>query len=84
MPGKSEIVDQVAEKTSLKKSDVSKVLDEALNEIKNSLANGETVTLRGFGSFKVTERAARKGRNPRTGEEIDIAAGQRVSFKMSK
>lgn len=84
MPGKSEIVERVAEKTSLRRSDVTKVLDETLNEIKSALDSGETVSLRGFGSFKVSERGARKGRNPRTGEEIDIPAGQRVSFKMSK
>lgn len=84
MPGKSEIVERVAEKTNLRRSEVTKVLDETLNEIKSALDNGETVSLRGFGSFKVSERGARKGRNPRTGEEIDIPAGQRVSFKMSK
>ncbi len=84
MPGKTEIVNQVSERTGLKKTEVQQVLDETLNEIRNSLESGDSVTLRGFGNFKVTERAARKGRNPRTGEEIDIAAGKRVSFKMSK
>ncbi len=84
MPGKTEIVNQVSERTGLKKTEVQQVLDETLNEIRSSLESGDSVTLRGFGNFKVTERAARKGRNPRTGEEIDIAAGKRVSFKMSK
>jgi DNA-binding protein HU-beta len=84
MPGKTEIVNQVSERTGLKKTEVQQVLDETLNEIRNSLESGDSVTLRGFGNFKVTERAARKGRNPRTGEEIDIAAGKRVSFKLSK
>jgi DNA-binding protein HU-beta len=84
MPGKADIVDSVAERTGIKKTDVAKVVDEALHEIRTSLDSGESVTLRGFGSFKVTERAGRKGRNPRTGEEIDIAPGQRVSFKISK
>ncbi len=84
MPGKTEIVNQVSERTGLKKTEVQQVLDETLNEIRNSLESGDPVTLRGFGNFKVTERAARKGRNPRTGEEIDIAAGKRVSFKLSK
>lgn len=84
MPGKTEIVASVAEATGLKKTDVQKVLDEALNEMKTSLDNGEDISLRGFGTFKVTKREARKGRNPRTGEPIDIAEGQRVSFKMSK
>lgn len=84
MPGKTELVNQVAERTSVKKTDVAKVLDGTLEEIRQSLDKGETVTLRGFGSFKVTERAGRKGRNPRTGQEIDIPPGKRVSFKFSK
>ena len=84
MPGKTEIVSKVADNTGLKKADVQRVVDEALNEIRTALNNNEAVTLRGFGNFKVTQREARKGRNPRTGEEIDIPAGQRVSFKMSK
>ena len=84
MPGKAEIVSQVADRTGMRKADVQRVLDETLNEIRMAINNGESVSLRGFGNFKVSEREARKGRNPRTGEEIDIPAGQRVSFKMSK
>ncbi len=84
MPGKTEIVNAVAEKTDVKKADVQKVIDEALGEMRTALSNGESINLRGFGSFKVTKREARRGRNPRTGEEIDIPEGQRVSFKMSK
>ncbi|MDP9352056.1 MAG: HU family DNA-binding protein [Chloroflexota bacterium] len=84
MPGKSEIVDQVAETTQMKKSDVQRVIEETLNEIRTALNNGEAVNLRGFGNFKVTDREARTGRNPRTGEPIEIPAGKRVSFKMSK
>ena len=84
MPGKAEIVSQVADRTGMRKTDVQRVLDETLSEIRTAINNGESVNLRGFGNFKVSEREARKGRNPRTGEEIDIPAGQRVSFKMSK
>lgn len=84
MAGKTEIVDSVAERTGVKKADVSKVLDETLGAIKASLEQGEAVALRGFGTFRVTETAARKGRNPQTGEEMDIPAGRRVGFKMSK
>ncbi|MDQ3855629.1 MAG: HU family DNA-binding protein [Chloroflexota bacterium] len=84
MPGKTELINAVAEKTKLTKSDVTRVLDETLNEMRSALNNGESVTLRGFGTFKVSERAARTGRNPRTGEPIEIAAGKHVSFKMSK
>jgi DNA-binding protein HU-beta len=84
MPTKADIAKQVAHQTGMKETDVRRVLDETLKEIRTALDSGESVSLRGFGNFKVTEREARKGRNPRTGEEIDIPAGQRVSFKMSK
>lgn len=84
MASKTEIIDGVTERTGLKKSDVAKVIDEALGEIRSSLDKGESVSLRGFGNFKVTETAARKGRNPQTGAEIDIAAGKRIGFKASK
>lgn len=84
MPGKAEIVAQVADRTGMKKADVQRVIDETLHEIREAIGSGESVTLRGFGNFKVTEREARTGRNPRTGEPIEIPAGQRVSFKLSK
>ncbi len=84
MPGKSEIIAQVADRTNMRKTEVSRVLDEALDAIRESLDRGESVTLRGFGSFRVTQRAARKGRNPRTGEPIEIPAGQRVVFRQSR
>ena len=84
MPGKTEIVDSVAARTGVGKSEVSRVLDETLGEIRSSLDRGEAVTLRGFGTFKMTERAARTGRNPQTGEAMEIPAGKRVSFKPSK
>ncbi len=84
MPGKTEIIDAVSTRTGLRKTGVSRVLDETLGEIRSSLDTGEGVSLRGFGNFKVTETSARKGRNPQTGEEIDIPAGRRVGFKLSK
>ncbi len=84
MASKTEIVDSVVERTGVKKADVSKVIDETLGVIKASLEQGEAVALRGFGTFKVTETTARKGRNPQTGEEMDIPAGRRVGFKASK
>ncbi len=84
MAGKTEIVDRVAEGTGVSKSDVSKVLDRMLEEVRANLDSGESVTLRGFGTFKVTETAARKGRNPATGEQIDIPAGRRIGFKAAK
>ncbi len=84
MAGKTEIVDRVAESTGVSKSDVSKVLDRMLQEVRANLDAGESVTLRGFGTFKVTETAARKGRNPATGEAMDIPAGRRIGFKATK
>lgn len=84
MAGKSDLVNQVSDKVNMRKADVEKVLNQTLAEIKSSLDKGESVTLRGFGSFKVTERAGRKGRNPRTGQEITIPPGKRISFKYSK
>jgi nucleoid DNA-binding protein len=84
MSGKSELVGTVAERTGLSKADVGRVLDEALAEIRRSVDGGETVALRGFGTFRLSERSARKGRNPQTGEEIDIPASRSLAFKASK
>ncbi|ACZ41622.1 histone family protein DNA-binding protein [Thermobaculum terrenum ATCC BAA-798] len=84
MPGKTELINQVAERTGMTKSQVQKVFEEMLSEIRSSLEKGEDVIIRGFGTFKVTERSPRKGRNPRTGEEIEIPGGKRVTFRMSK
>ncbi len=84
MAGKLELVGVVAERTGLSKADVGKVLDEALAEIRRTVAGGQTVALRGFGTFRRSERSARKGRNPRTGEELDIAASRSLAFKASK
>ena len=84
MAGKTELVEKVAQGTGLSKADVGKVLDEALAEIRRTVDGGETVALRGFGTFRLSERSARKGRNPRTGEEIDIPASRNLAFKASK
>ncbi len=84
MAGKTEIVDRVAEGTGVPRTDVSKVVDRMLQEVRANLDAGESVTLRGFGTFKVTETAARKGRNPATGEQIDIPAGRRIGFKATR
>ena len=84
MAGKLELVGVVAERTGLSKADVGKVLDEALAEIRRRVDGGETVALWGVGTFRRSERSARKGRNPRTGEELDIAASRSLAFKASK
>ncbi len=84
MAGKTELIDHVAQRTGLSKSDVSRVLDETLSQIRETVSTGESVALRGFGTFRMAERAARTGRNPRTGEPIEIAASRSLAFKPSK
>lgn len=81
---KTELVQAVAERTQLTKKDAGNAVNATLNLIQETLSNGETVQLIGFGSFEVRERAARKGRNPQTGEEIDIAATKTPAFKAGK
>lgn len=81
---KTELITKVAELTELTKKDSSKAVDAILDAISNSLQNGEKVSLIGFGNFEVRERAARKGRNPQTGEEIEIASSKLPAFKPGK
>ena len=66
------------------KKDIAVVVNEVFDTIKNTLASGEKVAIAGFGSFEVVERAARKGRNPQTNEEIIIPASKSPKFKASK
>ena len=81
---KTELVKIVAEKSSLTQSDVNKAFDAILETITESLKSKEEVNLPGFGKFKVSQRAARKGRNPQTGAEINIAAATVPSFSAGK
>jgi len=78
---KAELIDAIAHRSGLSKADAKRALDGFTSATGNALGNGERVALVGFGSFSVTERSARKGRNPRTGEEINIAAKKVVKFK---
>jgi DNA-binding protein HU-beta len=82
--GKTELIDRVATTTGLPKIQVSRTLDAVLGEVQGALAQGQSVTLRGFGTFAVREQAARTGRNPRTGAEIAIPARTAISFRASK
>ncbi|KUK40521.1 MAG: Bacterial nucleoid DNA-binding protein [Clostridia bacterium 62_21] len=84
MVNKAELVSAVAEKTDLTKKDVEKALMALLDSIGDALARGDKVQLVGFGTFEVRERAARKGRNPQTGAEIEIAASRVPVFKAGK
>ncbi|MFJ7826237.1 bacterial nucleoid protein Hbs [Psychrobacillus sp. OK028] len=81
---KTELVNSVAEATELSKKDATKAVEAVFESIQTALADGEKVQLIGFGNFEVRERAARKGRNPQTGKEIDIAASKVPAFKPGK
>ena len=84
MANKAQLIENVAEKTSLTKKDATTAVDAVFESIKDSLSNGEKVQIIGFGNFEVRDRAARKGRNPQTGEEIEIAASKVPAFKPGK
>lgn len=81
---KADLVEVVAKSAGISKSVSEKALDGALAAIKGALKKGQTVTLVGFGTFRVGRRAARVGRNPRTGEEIRIGAAKVPKFNAGK
>lgn len=81
---KNELVDEIAEAADISKASASRALDAALDGITKSLKNADPVMLVGFGTFLVRERAARTGRNPRTGEPLQIAASKVPAFKPGK
>lgn len=81
---KSELIQSVADKTMMTKKDVSLVVDAVFDAIQMTLSQGDKVQLVGFGNFEIRERAARKGRNPQTGEWIDIAASKIPAFRAGK
>ncbi|NMB25077.1 MAG: HU family DNA-binding protein [Firmicutes bacterium] len=81
---KSELIAAVAEKSSLSKKAANEAVEAVLATISEALASGEKVTLVGFGTFEVRQRAARKGVNPSTGEPIDIPATQVPAFRAGK
>ena len=81
---KNELVDAVAAETDLRKSDAAKAVDALFNCISRSLKKGDEVRIVGVGTFTVSERAASEGRNPRTGEKIQIAASKTVKFRAGK
>lgn len=78
---KAELVDAIAEGSGISKADSKRALDAFIDATTNALKGGDRVSLVGFGSFSVSERAERKGRNPQTGAEITIAAKKVVKFK---
>ena len=81
---KSDLIEKIAADAGLSKADAARALDASLENIKKALKKNQKVTLVGFGTFSVTKRKARKGRNPRTGEEIKIAAAKVPKFTPGK
>ena len=81
---KSELIDQIAESADISKTAAGRALEATIDAVAGSLKNGESVSLVGFGTFLVRERAARAGRNPKTGEAIQIAAAKVPAFKPGK
>ena len=81
---KSDLVDAIAAASGLNKADAGRALDGFTAAITNALVAGESVSMVGFGTFSVKHRAARAGRNPRTGETIQIKASNNPSFKAGK
>ena len=77
---KLQLTDAVAAKAGMTKKDAAAAVDAVLEVIAEALAQGEDVKITGFGGFEVKERAAREGRNPKTGEPVQIAASKYVSF----
>ncbi|MCC5923236.1 MAG: HU family DNA-binding protein [Crocinitomicaceae bacterium] len=78
---KAELIDAMAAEAGLSKADAKKALDGFINATSSALKSGDRVSLIGFGSFSISERSARTGRNPQTGKEIQIAAKKVVKFK---
>lgn len=81
---KGDLIKAVADQAGLTKAQATDALDAVLNSITGALTEGDKVTLIGFGTFSINERAARTGRNPATGKAIKIAAKKQVKFKAGK
>ncbi|MBF0530883.1 MAG: HU family DNA-binding protein [Deltaproteobacteria bacterium] len=81
---KAELVAKIAEQAELKTAQAEKAFNAIIESVKTELEEGRSIALSGLGTFSVTTRAARTGRNPRTGEEIDIPACKAIKFKAGK
>ena len=80
----AELADRIATSHEMSKAEARRLLDAVLSTIVEAATSGEEVALSGFGRFKVTERAARQGRNPQTGEAMEIAASRKLAFAPAK
>ncbi|ELR63735.1 DNA-binding protein HU-beta [Photobacterium marinum] len=81
---KTQLVDKIAENADISKASAGRALDAFIDAVSETLKEGDQVSLVGFGTFSVRERSARTGRNPQTGEEIQIAAAKVPGFKAGK
>ena len=81
---KTELIDQIAASADISKAAAGRALDATVETIKEALKAGDTVSLIGFGTFYVGERAARTGRNPRTGETLEIKSAKQPKFRSGK
>jgi len=81
---KGDLVDAVAGATGMTKRDATASVDAVFEQVQSALANGDKVTITGFGTFEVRNRPARTGRNPRTGEELKVPATKAPAFKAGK
>ena len=81
---KSELIEAIAQEAGISKAAAAKALDAKTDAVTNALKNGDTVTLVGFGTFYVGERAERQGRNPKTGAPLTIAAAKTPKFRAGK
>lgn len=81
---KAELIDAAAESSGLAKADMQRALDSVLDQITQAVKKGEKVALTGFGNFELRERAARTGRNPQTGAEMQVPASKAPAFKPGK
>lgn len=81
---KSELIEAIAQEADISKAAAAQALDGMMNAVTGALKQGDTVTLVGFGTFYVGERAERQGRNPKTGEPLTIAAAKTPKFRAGK
>ncbi|HMM72875.1 MAG TPA: HU family DNA-binding protein [Rhodocyclaceae bacterium] len=81
---KSELIERIAKEADLSKASAGRALEAALSAVRTALKKGQTVTLVGFGTFAVTKRASRTGRNPNTGEKLKIKAAKVPKFRPGK
>ena len=79
-----DLVEKIAEKNAISKAEANRILGTVIEEVMAAVKSGESLTLVGFGTFEIRDRAARKGLNPATGESIDIAACKVPAFKAGK